>query len=144
MYDNNKYDHYYYCDFLKSYGPNNVLAYLLLYYICMHILPIYMFISSYPSSWRQNRQNHFPPCNNMCNTSMDYFIYGYQYPIDDSVSLITCARLFPVESRLISLPSILLSSIIALVRTQRSRYRSTPLRIQYFTADIRSRFRPVC
>ena len=66
------------------------------------------------------------------------------YPIDDSVSLITCARLFPVESRLISLPSILLSSIIALVRTQRSRYRSTPLRIQYFTADIRSRFRPVC
>ena len=40
MYDNNKYDHYYYCDFLKSYGPNNVLAYLLLYYICMHILSI--------------------------------------------------------------------------------------------------------
>ena len=40
MYDNNKYDQYYYCDFLKSYGPNNVLAYLLLYYICMHILSI--------------------------------------------------------------------------------------------------------
>jgi hypothetical protein len=40
MYYNNKYDKYYYCDFLKSYGPNNVLAYLLLYYICMHILSI--------------------------------------------------------------------------------------------------------
>ena len=145
MYDNNKYDHYYYCDFLKSYGPNNVLAYLLLYYICMHILSI---CSYHHIHHREGKigKNHFPPCNNMYNTSYIYGLLhiGYQYPIDDSVSLITCARLFPVESRLISLPSILLSSIIALVRTQRSRYRSTPLRIQYFTADIRSRFRPVC
>lgn len=142
----NKYDQYYYCDFLKSYGPNNVLAYLLLYYICMHILSI---CSYHHIHHREGKIGKITSRRVIICIILILHIYGllhigYQYPIDDSVSLITCARLFPVESRLISLPSILLSSIIALVRTQRSRYRSTPLRIQYFTADIRSRFRPVC